>query len=140
MEISNFSDVLDYYPNIKSTKTISNDAKRMLSVLMYWGREENYCYTSIMSLSQLAIVCRLSVMDMYEAIKLLKNLDFVKFSMLTETSYGYEILYDNIKHYNDEITKYSEKKESGILLITDAGPYIRETVKRYREQRKLTDK
>ena len=111
MEISNFSDVLDCYPNIKSTETISNDAKRMLSILMYWGREENQCYTSIMSFSQLAIVCRLSVIDMHEAIKLLKNLDFVKFSMLTETSYGYEILYDNIKHYNDEITKCSEKKK-----------------------------
>ena len=140
MEISNFSNVLDYYPNIKSTKTISTDAKRMLSVLMYWGREENQCYTSIMSFSQLAIVCRLSVIDMYEAIKLLKDLDFVKFSMLTDTSYSYEILYDNIKHYNDEITKYSEKKESEIHLITDAGPYIRETVKRYREQHNLTDK
>lgn len=115
MEISNFSDVLDGYPNIKSTKTISESAKRVLTVLMYWGREENYCYTSIISFPQLAIVCRLSVIDMNEAINLLRNLDFVKFSMLTETNYGYEILYDNIKYYNDEITKYSEKEEIGIL-------------------------
>lgn len=119
MEISNFSDVLDRYPNIKSTKTISESAKRVLTVLMYWDREENYCYTSIISFPQLAIVCRLSVFDMDEAIKLLRNLDFVKFSMLTETNYGYEILYDNIEYYNDEITKYSEKEEIGILPMPE---------------------
>ena len=144
MEISNFSNVLDCYPHIKSTKTISNDAKRMLSVLMYWDRKENYCCTSIMSFPQLAIVCRLSVIDMDEAIKLLKNLDFVKFSMLTETSYSYEILYDNIKHYNDEITKYSEKEEIEILPMTEWNSRVCKTAERiaknYREHHNLTDK
>ena len=145
MEISNFSNVLDCYPNIKSTETISNDAKRVLSVLMYWYRKENYFCTSIMSFSQLAIVCRLSVIDMHEAIKLLKNLDFVKFSMLmAETSYSYEILYDNIKHYNDEITKYSEKEEIGILPMPEWNPRVCKTaeriVKNYREHHNLTDK
>ena len=144
MEISNFSDVLDCYPNIKSTKTISNEAKRMLSVLMYWDRKENYCCTSIMSFPQLAIVCRLSVIDMDEAIKLLKNLDFVKFSMLTETSYSYEILYDNVKHYNDEITKYSEKEEIEILPMPEWNSRVCKTAERiakhYREQHNLTDK
>ena len=144
MEISNFSDVLDCYPNIKSTKTISDDAKRVLSVLMCWYRKENHCYTSIIRFSQLAIVCRLSVIDMYEAIKLLKNLDFVKFSMLmAETSYSYEILYDNIKHYNDEITKYSEKEEIEIVP-TPWNSRVCKTAERlarnYREQHNLTDK
>ena len=139
MEISNFSNVLDCYPNIKSTKTISNDAKRMLSVLMYWDRKENHCYTSIIRFSQLAIVCRLSVIDMHEAIKLLKNLDFVKFSMLFETSYEYEILYDNIKYYNDEITKYSEK-EIEILPTPRQTKTAERIARNYREHRNLTDK
>ena len=139
MEISNFNDVLDYYPNIKSTKTISNDAKRMLSVLMYWDRKENHCYTSIIRFSQLAIVCRLSVIDMHEAIKLLKNLDFVKFSMLFETSYEYEILYDNIKYYNDEITKYSEKEIEIIPNFCPTNTHER-IVRNYHEQHNLTDK
>ena len=144
MEISNFSDVLDCYPNIKSTETISDDAKRMLSVLMYWYRKENCCCTSIMSFPQLAIVCRLSVFDMDEAIKLLRNLDFVKFSMLTEGCYSYEILCDNIKHYNDEITKYSEKEEIGILPTPEWNSRVCKTaeriVKNYREHHNLTDK
>ena len=140
MEISNFSDVLDYYPNIKSTKTISDDAKRMLSVLMYWDNVENRCYTSMISFSQLAIVCRLSDMDVYEEINLLKNLDFVKFSMFSETSYSYEILYDNIKHYDDEITKYSGEKEIGILPITGWTETAERLARNHREQHNLTDK
>ena len=140
MEISNFSDVLDCYPNIKSTKTISNDAKRMLSVLIYWDKVENRCYSSMISFSQLAIVCRLSDIDMYEAITLLKNLDFVKFSMFSETSYSYEILYDNIEHYNDEITKYSEKEKIGIIPTTGWAEMISRLAKHYREQHNLTDK
>lgn len=145
MEISNFSDVLDCYPNIKSTETISKDAKRVLSVLMYWDREENRCHTSIISFPQLAIVCRLSVIDMDEAIKLLKNLDFVKFSMLmAETSYSYEILYDNIKHYNDEITKYSETEEIEILPTPEWNSRVckiaEQIARNYREQHNLTDK
>lgn len=139
MEISNFSNVLDCYPNIKSTKTISNDAKQVLAVLMYWDRKENHCYTSIIRFSQLAIVCRLSVIDMHEAIKLLKNLDFVKFSMLFETSYEYEILYDNIKYYNDEITKYSEK-EIEILPTPRQTKTAERIARNYREHRNLTDK
>lgn len=140
MEISNFSDVLDCYPNIKSTKTISNDAKRMLSVLIYWDNVENRCYTSMISFSQLAIVCRLSDMDMYEAITLLKNLDFVKFSMFSETSYSYVMLYDNIKHYNDEITKYSEKEKIGIIPTTGWAEMTSRLARNYREHRNLTDK
>lgn len=140
MEISNFSDVLDCYPNIKSTKTISNDAKRVLSVLMYWDKVENYCYSSMISFSQLAIVCRLSDIDMHEAINLLKNLDFVKFSMLIETSYSYVMLYDNIKHYNDEITKYSEKEKIGIIPTTGWAETTERFARNYREHRNLTDK
>ena len=145
MEISNFSDVLDCYPNIKSTETISNDAKRVLSVLMYWYKEGNYCSETIMSFSQLAIVCRLSVIDTCEAINLLKKLDFVKFSMLmAETSYSYEILYDNIKHYNDEITKYSEKEGIEILPTPEWNSRVAKTAERivrnYHEQHNLTDK
>ena len=140
MEISNFSDVLDRYPNIKSTKTISKDAKRVLSVLIYWNREENNSRASIMRLSQLAIVCRLSVIDMDEAIKRLKNLDFVKFYMLTETSYSYEILYDNIRHYNDEITKYSEKEEIVIFPTSRRTETAERIARNYREQHNLTDK
>ena len=144
MEISNFSDVLDCYPNIKSTKTISDDAKRVLSVLMYWDREENYYCEPIMSFSQLAIVCRLSDINMYFAIELLKNLDFVKFSMFSERSYNYEILYDNIEHYNYEITKYSEKEEIGIFPTPEWISRVCKTDERlarnYREQHNLTDK
>ena len=140
MEISNFSDVLDCYPNIKSTETISNDAKRMLSVLMYWDRVENRCYTSIIRFSQLAIVCRLSFIDMQEAISLLENLDFVKFSMFSERIYSYEILYDNIEHYNDEITKYSEKEDFGILPTTGWRETDERLARNYREQHNLTDK
>lgn len=140
MEISNFSDVLDCYPNIKSTETISNDAKRVLSVLMYWDREENRLYSSMISFSQLAIVCRLSDIDIYEAINLLKNLDFVKFSIFSETSYSYEILYDNIEHYNDEITKYSEEEKIGIVPTTGWTETLERIARNYREQHNLTDK
>ena len=144
MEISNFSDVLDCYPNIKSTETISKDAKRVLSVLMYWDREENYYCEPAMSFSQLAIVCRLSDIDTHIAIELLKNLDFVKFSMFSERSCNYEILYDNIEHYNYEITKYSEEEEIGIFLIPEWFSRVGKTDERiarnYREQHNLTDK
>lgn len=140
MEISNFSDVLDCYPNIKSTETISNDAKRVLSILIYWDRLENRLYTSMISFSQLAIVCRLSDIDIYEQINLLKNLDFVKFSIFSETSYSYEILYDNIKHYDDEITKYSEEKEIRILPTTGWRETNELLAGNYREQHNLTDK
>lgn len=144
MEISNFSNVLDCYPNIKSTETISKNAKRVLSVLMYWDREENYYCEPAMSFSQLAIVCRLSDIDTHFAIELLKNLDFVKFSMFSERSCNYEILYDNIEHYNYEITKYSEEEEIGIFLIPEwfsrVGKTDERIVRNYREQHNLTDK
>lgn len=102
------------YPNIMSTKTISECAKRVLTVLMTWSLHSGIP----MKYSQLAITCRLSIAEIEDGIDELDNLGFIDVSdgdMLCE----FRIVHDNIDYYENTITEFSEDENAVTINIKD---------------------
>lgn len=101
----------EMYPNIMSTKTISESAKRVLAVLMYWR-----VHKKPMKYSQLAITCGLSIAEMEDGIDELDNLDFIDVSdgdMICE----FRVDDTNINYYEDAITEFSEDENAVTVLV-----------------------
>lgn len=100
------------YPNIMSTKTISECAKRVLTVLMHWSSN---CST-LMTYSQLAITCRLSIVEIEDSIDELDNLGFIECSD-SDMIYKIRIVHDNIDYYENTITEFSENENNVTVLV-----------------------
>lgn len=101
----------EMYPNIMSTKTISESAKRVLTVLMYWR-----VHKIPMKYSQLAITCGLSIAEMEDGIDELDNLGFIEVSdgdMICE----FRVDDTNINYYEDAITEFSEDENAATVLV-----------------------
>ena len=100
------------YPNIMSTKTISESAKRVLTVLMTWSLNNSV----LMTYSQLAITCRLSTVEIEDGIDELDNLGFIEVSdgdMICK----FRIVNDNIDYYENTITEFSEDENNVTVLV-----------------------
>ena len=100
------------YPNIMSTKTISECAKRVLTVLMTWNLHRGI----LMTYSQLAITCRLSIVEIEDSIEELDNLGFIEFSD-GDMLYEFRIVLDNINYYENTITEFSEDENAVTINI-----------------------
>ena len=100
------------YPNIMSTKTISECAKRVLTVLMTWSLHRGI----LMTYSQLAITCRLSIAEIEDGIDELDNLGFIEFSD-GDMFYKFRIVHDNINYYENTITEFSENENNVTVLV-----------------------
>ena len=100
------------YPNIMSTKTISESAKRVLTVLMTWSLHSSV----LMTYSQLAITCRLSIAEIEDGIDELDNLGFIDVSD-GDMFCKFRIVHDNINYYENTITEFSENENNVTVLV-----------------------
>ena len=100
------------YPNIMSTKTISECAKRVLTVLMTRSLHRGI----LMTYSQLAITCRLSIAEIEDGIDELDNLGFIDVSDC-DMFCKFRIVHDNINYYENTITEFSENENNVTVLV-----------------------